>query len=144
MTPEERQALRETHVKRAGIDGDGGLTWFCRKCNFVSFPCDVIKVLDKLDQVANAAEIYGITVRALVERDNERTDGLVSPAQTDTEPVSKRVPNQCDNEHPQMRASASKSKKRSNLCNDDTHEPDESVFYTDIGWNYCPRCGEKL
>ena len=60
------------------------------------------------------------------------------------EPVSKKGPNQCDNEHPQMSASASKSKKRSNPCNDDTHEPDESVFYTDIGWNYCPRCGEKL
>ena len=60
------------------------------------------------------------------------------------EPVSKKRPNLCDNEHPQMRASASKSKKRSNPCNDDTHEPDESVFYTDIGWNYCPRCGEKL
>ena len=61
-----------------------------------------------------------------------------------TEPVSKRVPNQCDNEHPQMSASASKSKKSSDPCNDDTHEPDESVFYTDIGWNYCPRCGVKL
>ena len=87
MTADERQALRETHVKWAGIDGDGELTWFCRKCNFVDFPCDAIKVLDA------------------------------------TEPVSKRVPNQ---------------------CNDDTHEPDESVFYTDIGWNYCPRCGKKL
>jgi len=42
-----------------------------------------------------------------------------------TEPVSKKVPNLCDN---------------------DTHEPieDESVFYTEIGWNYCPACGEKL
>ena len=58
--------------------------------------------------------------------------------------VSKKGPNLCNNEHPQMSASASKSKKRSNPCNDDTHEPDESVFYTDIGWNYCPRCGEKL
>ena len=108
MTPEERQALRETHVKWAGIKDDGELTWFCRKCNFVEFPCDAIKVLDA------------------------------------TEPVSKRVPNQCDNEHPQMSASASKSKKSSDPCNDDTHEPDESVFYADIGWNYCPRCGVKL
>jgi hypothetical protein len=60
------------------------------------------------------------------------------------EPVSKRVPNQCDKEHSPISASASKSKKSSNPCNDDTHEPDESVFYTDIGWNYCPRCGKKL
>ena len=110
MTPEERQALRETHVKWVGIGNVTGVEteWFCRECNYVSFPCDVIKVLDA------------------------------------TEPVRKRVPNQCDKEHPQMSASASKSKKSSNPCNDDTHEPDESVFYTDIGWNYCPRCGVKL
>ena len=55
--------------------------------------------------------------------DDERTNGLVSPAQTDTEPVSETVPN---------------------LCDDETHEPGESAFYVDLGWHYCPRCGVKL
>jgi Zn-finger protein len=66
MTPEERQALRETHVKWVEFDDDGELTWFCRKCNFVDFPCDVIKVLDAYDELyennENALESLTITL----------------------------------------------------------------------------------
>ena len=121
MTAEERQTLRDAHIKWAAIDDDGELKWFCSKCNVEDFSCDVIKVLDELDQVANAAEIYGITVRALVERDNERTDGLVSPAQTDT----------CT--HYGIDSGGADYYGTSN-------PPQEA----DWNYAYCPNCGEKL
>jgi hypothetical protein len=53
MTADERQALRETHVKWVGIGNVTGVEteWFCRECNYVTFPCDVIKVLDAYDEL---------------------------------------------------------------------------------------------
>jgi len=63
MTPEERQALREKHQPHPHTE------WFpvCATCNTQS-PCDVSKVLDELDRVMNAAEVYGIAVKHLTER----------------------------------------------------------------------------
>ena len=76
MTLDDRQELREKHAD----DGDGQ----CSYCLHEHYPCDVILTLDELDRAISAAEAYGITVRHLVERDFERTNGLVSPAQMDT------------------------------------------------------------
>ena len=63
MTPKERQALRETH--RAS---DGRNEWWnktgeesphCDRCGcgeyYVEWPCDVIKVLDALDEADRRA-----------------------------------------------------------------------------------------
>ena len=69
MTPDERQALRDKHHLDLGK--------YCNWCDSgpfgksVLWPCDVIKVLDELDRVANAAEIYGITIKHLTERNIE-------------------------------------------------------------------------
>jgi len=57
MNSEERKAMRELHYRRDTWDGA-----YCHEC-FQDYPCDVIKVLDAWDQ---------------------STNGLVSPAQTNT------------------------------------------------------------
>ena len=54
--------------------------------------------------------------------DDERTNGLVSPAQTDTEPVSETVPNLCDH-----------------YIGTYKKADDEWEAFT-----YCPKCGVKL
>jgi hypothetical protein len=66
MENNEREALR---IKHCSADTQQG-RHYCRRC-LDPYPCDVIKVLDELDQVANAAEIYGITVKHLTERNIE-------------------------------------------------------------------------
>ena len=92
MTPDEIKALREKHAKcscghctsnecSAGCVGD--------------YPCDVIKVLDEVDRVMNAAEVYGLMVEAwaglnsdetiteLAKSDQNRNLNSTIPAQTD-------------------------------------------------------------
>ena len=68
MTPEERQALREKHGK-FGFRENRTFCVFCLDDDGldIPYPCDVIKVLDELDRVMNAAEIYGLTVKAMTE-----------------------------------------------------------------------------
>ena len=76
MNPEERQALREKHTP---LDYGDGVQPECLGCDDgcyegegIDWPCDVIKVLDELDRVMNAAEVYGlIAVKHLTERDIE-------------------------------------------------------------------------
>jgi len=46
MTKEERQALREKHSR-----GHKGDAQHCNHCDWQAYPCDVIKVLDRLDFV---------------------------------------------------------------------------------------------
>ena len=57
MTPEERQALREKH--REIFDDYGSICDYCDKCGcgeyYVEWPCDVIKVLDALDEADRRA-----------------------------------------------------------------------------------------
>ena len=82
MTPDELQVLREKHQPMD--DGDGG--FYCNYCREedneeawygwamgVEWPCDVIKVLDEVDRVMNAAEGYGVVVRAMVEQNSNET-----------------------------------------------------------------------
>lgn len=48
MTPDERQALRETHAPMECPSGQ-----YCRRCSseiWEDYPCDVIKVLDELER----------------------------------------------------------------------------------------------
>jgi len=68
MTAAERQALREKHGK-FGFRENRTFCVFCLDDDGldIPYPCDVIKVLDELDRVMNAAEIYGLTVKAMTE-----------------------------------------------------------------------------
>ena len=64
MNQQERDDLREKH-RRDGVLG----CWTCQDYFWNDeYPCDVIKVLDAWEEVTFTG----------------RTDGLVSPAQTDT------------------------------------------------------------
>jgi hypothetical protein len=67
MTPEERQALREKHRPCDLCEPDDGCLGCADCATDDDYPCDVIKVLDELDRVMNAAEIYGLTVKAMTE-----------------------------------------------------------------------------
>ena len=90
MTPAERQALREKHAPQ-----DGDPTNPCEFCWPTAYPCDVIKVLDEVDRVMNAAEVYGLMVEAwaglnsdgtiteLAKSDQNRNLNSTIPAQTD-------------------------------------------------------------
>ena len=66
MTPDERQALREKHVKCS-------CGYWCSAGCVGDYPCDVIKVLDEVERVLNAAEVYGVVVRAMVELNSHET-----------------------------------------------------------------------
>jgi len=74
MTPEERQALREKHGK-FGFRENRTFCVFCLDDDGldIPYPCDVIKVLDEVDRVMNAAEGYGVVVRAMVEQNSNET-----------------------------------------------------------------------
>ena len=90
MTPAERQALREKHTPKflgAYEDGvkccyechDNDQYFRCTLCiNYINndgpYPCDVIKVLDELDRVINAAEVYGVYAQMMAENPVEQAD----------------------------------------------------------------------
>ena len=94
MTPDERQALREKHARRWDENTPRG-EYQCFGCGRVTYPCDVIKVLDEVDRVMNAAEVYGLMVEAwaglnshktiteLAKSDQNRNLNSTIPAQTD-------------------------------------------------------------
>ena len=88
MSPEERQALREKHHLYYEED-----LVECVACSTpedsVEWPCDAIKVLDELDRVMNAAEVYGIAVKHLTERNIERSKILAVIHAYDETPESK-------------------------------------------------------
>jgi len=54
--------------------------YVCQSCSsedastrLVFYPCDVIKALDEVDRVMNAAEVYGLVVRAMTEQNSHET-----------------------------------------------------------------------
>ena len=64
MTHDELKALREKHRSQNHTEGDTCLE---------HWSCDVIKVLDEFDRVMNAAEVYGLVVRAMTEQNSHET-----------------------------------------------------------------------
>jgi len=94
MTPAERQDLREKHARQWDRNTPRG-EYQCFGCGRVAYPCDVIKVLDEVDRVMNAAEVYGLMVEAwaglnsdgtiteLAKSDQNRNLNSTIPAQTD-------------------------------------------------------------
>jgi hypothetical protein len=96
--------------------------YVCQSCSsedvstrLVYYPCDVIKVLDELDRVMNAAEVYGMVVRAMTEQNSHET--------------ITELPN-CDHWV---------TVKRSGQYGYASSVPPEYWTHT-----YCPKCGEKL
>lgn len=62
MTPDELKALREKHhaYKPAELSSES-----CDWCDLGEYPCDVIKALDEVDRIMNAAEVYGMLAQAM-------------------------------------------------------------------------------
>jgi len=123
MTPEERQALREKHGK-FGFRDNRTFCVFCLDDDGldIPYPCDVIKVLDALDEadrraVANyeAAEGYRMVVRAMV---GQNSHGTITELAN------------CDHWV---------TVKRSGQYGYASSVPPEYWTHT-----YCPKCGEKL
>ena len=118
MNQQERDELRDKHSLHVYEDRmTGKATLACDVCGD-GYPCDVIKVLDAWETVANT------NPNSVSQSDQVafgRTDGLVSPAQTDT----------CT--HHGMDSGGTDYYGTSN-------PPQEA----DWNFAYCPKCGEKL
>jgi hypothetical protein len=72
MTPNELKALREKHRPCDLCEPDDDCLG-CAECDIDDYPCDVIKALDEVDRVLNAAEVYGLVVRAMTEQNSHET-----------------------------------------------------------------------
>jgi hypothetical protein len=72
MTPEKRQALLEKHRRAYHPIGYSK----CRECS-VPWPCDVIQVLDELDQIAFWVDYRnGLDVHGAIGRIQNLLDGI--------------------------------------------------------------------
>ena len=93
MTDLERQALREKHTPLDYGDGSPpqclGCDDNCIEGDGIDWPCDVIKVLDEVDRVMTAAEVYGLTVKAMTEINTaEPYETLITKALTELDHIN--------------------------------------------------------
>ena len=118
MNQQERATLRYKHRCLESKVGP-----WCRSCMH-GWPCDVIKVLNAWD---------------------ERTNGLVSPAQTNT-----GIPYVEGYQGRQGTQGAWEKVTTTNTTSSECDHADwtsnaySEDIYADMGYRYCPKCGEKL
>lgn len=88
MTKDELKSLREKHARRWDEYTPRG-EYECFVCGGVAYPCDVIKVLDEVDRVMTAAEVYGLTVKAMTEINTaEPYETLITKALTELDHIN--------------------------------------------------------
>ena len=188
MNQQERDELRENH-RRDGVLG----CWTCQDYSWNDeYPCDVIRVLDVLEEVlaqVNApieVDLSGWEATSDPLLQPERTNGSVSPAQTDTTEYPPEGKNEecahtddsglcwCERGLPRcpkcrgwfgllhakkailqikvLDASeaevhdGSEVSSTREVCDhaDWTGNAYSDGIYVDMGYRYCPKCGEKL
>ena len=125
MTHEELLRLRNKHS--ACFADTYKDHYVCQSCSsedvstrLVYYPCDVIKALDEIDRVMNAAEVYGMVVRAMVEQNSHET---ITELPKCNHIVGYR--------HGMNDARLVESDEAKN-------------FEPNTQFTYCPKCGEKL